>query len=134
MQEFIIGILSGIVSALGMGGGTILILLLGIFTNLEQHLVQGTNLIVFIPVSIIAILINIKNKKIDYKISFQIIIFGMIGAFIGSMLAFKFNNRILKKFFGIFLLIIGFLEICSFKYRLPKKEDNKIKEFMDSIK
>ena len=127
MQEFIIGTLSGIVSALGMGGGTILILLLGIFTNLEQHLVQGTNLIVFIPVSIIAILINIKNKKIDYKISFQIIIFGMIGAFIGSMLAFKFNNRILKKFFGIFLLIIGFLEICSFKYRLPKKEDNKIK-------
>ena len=127
MQEFIIGILSGIVSALGMGEGTILILLLGIFTNLEQHLVQGTNLIVFIPVSIIAILINIKNKKIDYKISFQIIIFGMIGAFIGSMLAFKFNNRILKKFFGIFLLIIGFLEICSFKYRLPKKEDNKIK-------
>ena len=127
MQEFIIGILSGIVSALGMGGGTILILLLGIFTNLEQHLVQGTNLIVFIPVSITAILINIKNKKIDYKISFQIIIFGMIGAFIGSMLAFKFNNRILKKFFGIFLLIIGFLEICSFKYRLPKKEDNKIK-------
>ena len=127
MQEFIIGILSGIVSALGMGGGTILILLLGIFTNLEQHLVQGTNLLVFIPVSIIAILINIKNKKIDYKISFQIIIFGMIGAFIGSMLAFKFNNRILKKFFGIFLLIIGFLEICSFKYRLPKKEDNKIK-------
>lgn len=94
MQEFIIGILSGIVSALGMGGGTILILLLGIFTNLEQHLVQGTNLIVFIPVSVIAILINIKNKKIDYKISFQIIIFGMIGAFIGSMLAFEFNNRI----------------------------------------
>ena len=127
MQEFIIGILSGIVSALGMGGGTILILLLGIFTNLEQHLVQWTNLIVFIPVSVIAILINIKNKKIDYKISFQIIIFGMIGAFIGSMLAFEFNNRILKKFFGIFLLIIGFLEICSFKYRLPKKEDNKIK-------
>lgn len=127
MQEFIIGILSGIVSALGMGGGTILILLLGIFTDLEQHLVQGTNLIVFIPVSIIAILINIKNKKIDYKISFQIIIFGIIGAFIGSILAFKFNNRILKKFFGIFLLIIGFLEICSFKYRLPKKEDNKIK-------
>ena len=69
MKEFIIGILSGIVSALGMGGGTILILLLGIFTNLEQHLVQGTNLIVFIPVSIIAILINIKNKKIDYKIN-----------------------------------------------------------------
>ena len=99
MQEFIIGILSGIVSALGMGGGTILILLLGIFTNLEQHLVQGTNLIVFIPVSIIAILINIKNKKIDYKISFQIIIFGMIGAFIGSMLAFKFNYRIFRNLF-----------------------------------
>ena len=56
---------------------------------------------------------NIKNKKIDYKISFQIIIFGMIGAFIGSMLAFKFNNRILKKFFEPLPLFD--LNICETK-------------------
>lgn len=33
MKEILIGIASGMVAALGMGGGTILILLLGIFTR-----------------------------------------------------------------------------------------------------
>ena len=63
MKEILFGLISGIVAALGMGGGTILILLLGIFTNLKQHLIQGTNLIFFIPTSIVAIYMNIKNKR-----------------------------------------------------------------------
>ena len=41
MKEIFFGAISGIVAALGMGGGTIFILLLGLFTNLEQHLIQG---------------------------------------------------------------------------------------------
>ena len=61
MVEVVIGIVSGMVAALGMGGGTILILLLGIFTNLNQHIIQGSNLIFFIPTSIVAIIMNIKN-------------------------------------------------------------------------
>ena len=92
MREILFGIISGIVAALGMGGGTILILLLGIFTNMEQHLIQGTNLIFFIPTSITAIIINIKNKKINYKLSLLIIIFGIIGAIIGSKISFKIES------------------------------------------
>ena len=114
MKEIIFGILSGIVAALGMGGGTILILLLGIFTEIEQHFIQGINLVVFIPTSIVAILMNIKNKTINYKQALPIIILGIVGAFLGSFLAFKFDNRILKKLFGIFLIIIAILESYSF--------------------
>ena len=84
MKEIFFGAISGIVAALWMGGGTIFILLLGLFTNLEQHLIQGTNLIFFIPTSITAIYMNIKNKTIDYKISLYIIIFGIIGAIVRS--------------------------------------------------
>lgn len=40
MKEILFGLASGIVAALGMGGGTILILLLSIFTQLKQHLIQ----------------------------------------------------------------------------------------------
>ena len=129
MKEIIFGVLSGIISALGMGGGTILILLLGIFTEIEQHFIQGTNLIIFIPTSIVAIIMNIKNKTISYKIAFPVIVFGIVGAILGSVLAFKFNNKILRKLFGIFLLLIAILESYSFfrQYIMQKKEDNKIK-------
>lgn len=126
MKEILIGTISGTVAALGMGGGTVLILLLGIFTNMNQHLIQGTNLIFFIPTSITAIYMNVKNKTIDYEISKIIIFSGIIGAFVGSRLSFKFESNDLKKYFGIFLLIIAIFEIYSLikQYKVDKKENN----------
>ena len=127
MKEILIGLMSGTVAALGMGGGTVLILLLGIFSNLDQHLIQGTNLIFFIPTSIAAIYMNIKNKTINYKLAKVISFSGFLGAIIGSKLSFKFESRLLRKYFGIFLLFIAVLEIYSLikQYKLDKKENNK---------
>ena len=64
MKEIIIGIISGTVSGTGMGGGTILIFLLTYIIGIEQHIAQATNLIFFIPTSIVAIIVNIKNNYI----------------------------------------------------------------------
>ena len=66
MIEILIGMISGIVSGTGMGGGTILIFLLTFMMGIEQHVAQATNLIFFIPTSIVAIIINIKNKRRDF--------------------------------------------------------------------
>ena len=123
MKEIIIGMVSGIVAALGMGGGTILVLLLSLFTNLGQHLIQGTNLVVFVPTSITAIYMNVKNKTIDYHLSILIIIFGIIGAIIGSLISFKIESDSLKKYFGIFLIFIAIFESYTFfkQYILYKK-------------
>lgn len=126
MKEILLGLISGIVAALGMGGGTILILLLGIFTELKQHLIQGTNLIFFIPTSIVAIYMNLKNKTINYKLAIPIIIAGILGAILGSNLSFRIDNDRLKKYFGFFLLFIAFFETFVFfrQYILSKKENN----------
>ena len=64
MIEILIGMISGIVSGTGMGGGTILIFLLTFMMGIEQHVSQATNLIFFIPTSIVAIIINIKINKL----------------------------------------------------------------------
>lgn len=75
-----------------------------------------------------AIFMNIKNKTIDYKISIQIIIFGVIGAILGSLLSFKIESDNLKKYFGIFLIIIAILESYTYfkQYIKNKKEDNSV--------
>lgn len=126
MGEVIIGMVSGMVAALGMGGGTILILLLGIFTELNQHIIQGSNLIFFIPTSIVAIIMNIKNKTINYKNAFIIIVSGIIGAVVGCKISFAIESQKLKKYFGIFLLGIAIFEIYDFfsQYIKSKKENN----------
>ena len=130
MKEIIIGFVSGIVTATGMGGGTILILCLGLFLNLDQHIAQATNLVFFIPTSIVAIIYNIVKKKINFKICTPIIIFGIIGAIIGAKISMNINANNLRKYFGIFLLIIAGNEIYSLckKYIFSNKKDNNNKE------
>lgn len=68
MLNVAIGIISGLVSGMGMGGGTILILCLSLFLGKEQHIAQGANLIFFIPTSLVSIFTNIKQKLIKWKI------------------------------------------------------------------
>ncbi len=113
MIEILIGILSGIISGTGMGGGTILIFLLVYVLGVEQHIAQATNLIFFIPTSIIAIIINLKNKNIALKTAILVSVFGILGAIIGANISIKIGVNILRKCFGIFLLIIAIHEIYT---------------------
>ena len=113
MTEILIGLVSGIVSGTGMGGGTILIFLLTFMRGLEQHIAQATNLIFFIPTSIVAIIVNIKNKNIDLKLATIISIFGILGAIIGANLSIHTDVKTLRKYFGIFLAIIAIHEIYT---------------------
>lgn len=113
MSEILIGLISGIVSGTGMGGGTILIFLLSFITGVEQHIAQATNLIFFIPTSIVAIIVNLKNKNIDIKLGILISVFGILGAIIGANISIHTDVKVLKKCFGIFLAIITINEIYS---------------------
>lgn len=119
----IFGIISGIVTGLGMGGGTILILLLSLFMNLEQHIAQATNLVFFVPTALSAIIINAKQKNIDYKLAGIVIVFGIIGAVIGAIISESISSYNLRKYFAIFIMIIAFYEIYKLykEYRIRKK-------------
>lgn len=127
MIEVLIGVISGIVSGTGMGGGTILIFLLTIIMGIEQHMAQAANLIFFIPTSIVAIIVNLKNKNIDLKLAIFISIFGIIGSIIGAKISIFIKVNLLKKYFGIFLAIIAVYEIYTIvkKYRNNKKANNR---------
>lgn len=120
MFEILSGGISGIISALGMGGGTILIVILSIFLGLEQHKAQATNVVFFIPTSITAIIMNIKNKTIKWDIAKIICPFGIIGAVIGAVISINLDTQTLRKLYGIFLVIIAIYEIFTF-FRMNKK-------------
>lgn len=130
MVEIFIGLISGIISGMGMGGGTFLILCLSIFLGVNQKIAQGVNLIFFIPTSIAAIAVNIKDKNINFKIAKIIISFGIIGAVVGAIIARTINVNLLRKLFGIFLGFIAIHEIyIIFKeYKTSKKRDNNKKQ------
>ena len=113
MGSILIGVISGIVSGFGMGGGTLLIFFLTFFCGVEQHVAQACNLIFFIPTSIVAIYVNIKNKNADVKLALTISLFGIVGAIIGAKVAVKTDVTFLRKCFGLFLAIIACHEIYT---------------------
>lgn len=127
MLEFITGLISGTVSGTGMGGGTILILVLSVFLGVEQHVAQATNLVFFVPTSISAIIVSIKSKLIEWKIGIVLAISGSIGAILGANISAKMDVKLLKKLFGIFLALIAIYEIYSLikEYKNTHKTNNK---------
>lgn len=112
-----IGLLSGIISGMGIGGGTILIPALILFTSLNQQQAQSVNLFTFIPIGIVAVITHIKNKNVELRLWIPLTIMGILGAIIGAKLAVNLSSNLLKKMFGIFLFIMA---IYQFFYKEKK--------------
>ena len=126
-MEILAGIAGGIVSGMGMGGGTVLIILLSVFGGIEQHVAQATNIVFFVPAALVSILLNIKHKLIKWKVAIPITIFGLIGAIIGGKIALILDTHSLKKCFVVFLGVIAIYEIFDLikLYKISKKTNNK---------
>ncbi len=111
----IAGFLSGLIGAMGFGGGGVLIIYLVIFANVPQLQAQGINLIFFVPCAILATIIYTVKKQIDYKQILPVIIGGVIGAIVSSFLLKNINTDYLSKAFAIFLIIMGISSIIRLK-------------------
>ena len=131
MKEIIIGLIAGIIGGLGMGGGTVLILLLSTISNVEQHIAQATNVIFFVPMAIAAIFTFIKNKNIRFKLAIPISLLGIVGASIGAIIAINLDMQVLRKVFGAFLILIAIYQSYSLykRYRKPKNRNTSTKQY-----
>ena len=124
MTVILAGLLSGVISGMGIGGGTVLIPALVFFQNIGQHEAQGVNLLYFIPTAAISLWIHIKNKSVNFKIVLPIMISGAFGAVLGAFLAGIIQAKLLKRLFGIFLFAMGLYEIFK-KDKKSKKSQEK---------
>lgn len=127
----VVGVFSGVIAGMGMGGGTLLIPILTIFFDFKQQLAQGINLLAFLPCAIVSLIIHCKNKLVNFKIGIPIICSGVVASVLGSVLAMKLNSVILKKIFGGFLLIIGIFQLVLVIISIMKnrKKSTKPKKY-----
>jgi len=105
----LIGLMAGLVSgALGVGGGIIIVPSLIFFLGFSQHLAQGTSLaILLLPTGILAVMQYYKNGYVDFKVAFILMLLFVIGAYLGSRLSVNIPDKMLRKIFGIFMLLVS---------------------------
>ncbi len=118
----LIGFFSGIISGMGIGGGTILIPALLFLTDINQHQAQGVNLIYFIPTAVTALVTHQKKGNLSWKTAKPLALMGLAGAAAGAFLAVSIDSELLKKFFGGFLFLMGLSEIFKKKKGEKKHE------------
>lgn len=111
----LIGLSAGILSGmLGIGGATVVIPGLVYFMGLDQKTAQGTSLaLLMLPVVFSAFLNYYKNGFFHKYFAILLILSFPIGAYIGSVIALSMDSVILRKIFGIFLLIVALKMIIS---------------------
>lgn len=109
LSLILIGILAGVLSGLvGVGGGIIMVPLLVMFFNFNQHEAQGTSLAVLaVPVTAVAVFNYYKEGQINLKYAAIIAVFFVLGSIVGSKLALTLDQKVLKKVFAVVLLAIA---------------------------
>lgn len=113
IYDVIAGITSGILGAMGFGGGGILILYLTMYKDIPQLKAQGINLIFFIPSAILALIFHNKNRLIDRKAAIPLICYGLIGLALGYTLIKYIPENIISKIFSVVLITVGVKELFS---------------------
>ncbi len=106
----IIGLAAGILSGLvGVGGGIIMVPLFVLFLGLSQHNAQGLSLAVMLPPVTFLAVYNYQKAGggIDWKVALIVSVLFIIGGFLGSKIALQIDQRMLKKIFGVAMLIVA---------------------------
>jgi uncharacterized protein len=105
----VIGIITGVMAGmLGIGGAIIMIPALVFILGISQQTAQGTSLAVMLPpVGIIAAYNYYKEGQVNIRFAIILAIFFLVGSYFGSKLALNLPQAVLKKIFGILLLLVA---------------------------
>ena len=106
-----VGLLTGILSGFGIGGGTILMIYLTAFAAFPQKIAQGINLLYFIPTAAASLLLHSKHHQVEWKAVLPAALCGCVTAAGFSLLSLGLELGLLKKLFGVFLILTGLSEL-----------------------
>lgn len=105
----VIGVITGIMAGmLGIGGAIIMIPALVFLMGLSQTTAQGTSLAVMLPpIGIFAAYNYWKAGEVNIKFALILAVTFIVGSYFGSRWALNLPQSLLKKIFGILLLLVA---------------------------
>lgn len=107
LLPFLCALGAGTLSAWGVGGGTLLLLIMTLFLGVDQRTAQGINLLFFLPTAASALFCHAKSGYLDKPALRSAVPAAVIAAALGAWAATSLNTDLLRKPFGVYLLLSG---------------------------
>ncbi|MGI6030838.1 MAG: TSUP family transporter [Eubacteriales bacterium] len=105
----------GALSAMGVGGGTLLLLWLTSFWEVPQLAAQSLNLLYFLPAALAGVFFHWKNGYMVWKVWGLCVVGGCAGAALGAALAAASEGEWLRKAFYWLLIALGIWQMFCTK-------------------
>ena len=102
-----VGFTTGILSAWGVGGGTLLLLCMTLLLGVDQRTAQTINLLYFLPTAGMGLLSHGKSGLLEKSVLRSAIPAGLIAAALAAWLSFSVDTELLRRPFGVYLLAAG---------------------------
>ena len=106
--SFLCAVGAGILSAWGVGGGTLLLLFLTLFLKMEQQTAQGINLLFFLSTAAAALCFHQKNGRLNRAVLRSLLPWAIPSALLGALLAVLMDPAWLRRPLGVFFLFSAF--------------------------
>ena len=108
---------TGILSAWGVGGGTLLLLIMTLFLGVDQTTAQAINLLYFLPTAGVALVSHRKNGLLEKEAVKAAVPAGLAAAAAAVWVATAVDVAVLRKPFGMFLLFTGAMTLFQTKQK-----------------
>jgi len=110
---FLMAAATGILSGCGIGGGTLLIILLTLFCGASQDAARAVNLSYFLTAAGAALWYHRKSGLIDRAAFLPAMSAGVITAALAAWLAPRIDTGLLHRLFGGILCYVGIRELFT---------------------
>ena len=117
LLPFLCGFGAGVVSAWGVGGGTLLLLVMTLFLGVDQRTAQGVNLLFFLPTAASALICHARSGYLHKPTLKAAVPAAVLAALAGAWLATGVDVDAFRRPFGVYLLLSGVLLLW------PKREN-----------
>lgn len=113
VTAFLASLVAGFLSAMGLGGGGVLVLYLTLVQGFDQTKAGGVNLLFFLPAAAVALCIHLRRGQVDWRMALRCLPFGAVFALLGAWLARVLDAAWLSKGFAVLVLLMGLRELLG---------------------
>ena len=117
LLPFLCGAAAGVLSAWGIGGGTLLLLCMTLFLGVDQTEAQGINLLFFLPTAGVSLLFHQRNGYLDRRVLRAAIPSGVVCALLTALVSSSIDLSVVRKPFGLLLLYAGLSTLLNKRLR-----------------